>query len=84
MAVAVAGHGSGGGAQWLDSGYILEVQLSALAAGFDVGWRNEKNQQQRPGFGPEPPNRVDRPLRSELFTWQVGSRAKTTELQCPG
>ena len=37
VAVAVAGHGGGGGAQWSDSGYILEVQLSALAAGFDVG-----------------------------------------------
>lgn len=41
-----------------DSGYILEGPLSALTDALDVrGWR--KDQEQCPGFGPEPQDRAE-------------------------
>lgn len=56
VTVAVAGHGSGGGAQWSDLGYILEVQLSALATGFNVRggeMRRIDNNAQALGLSPQ-------------------------------
>lgn len=56
VTVAGAGHGSGGRAQWSDSGYILEVQLSAFAAGFHVGggeMRKINNNAQALGLSPQ-------------------------------
>ena len=64
-----SGDGRAGRAQRSDSGHVLEVPLSALAGGLGcVGWRNKKDEEQLPGFWPEPQDRADRPLRDELAT----------------